>query len=195
MIFVSCNARERVRWVSRPLFILVLITMSANTIDEQIKAVAVRITEENHLEFVHAEILGSKRNPVVRVYIDKPGGVTHQDCSKVSRQIEAVLDAEEYVGAAYTLEVSSPGLERDLYSLKDFEKFSGNLAKVKTSTPINGQKNFRGRILKIEGEEIIFDDKTSGEVRFPYSAVAKANLEIDLEEELKRNGERQTVND
>ena len=172
-----------------PTFYFGLIIMSTQTIDERIRAVAVRITEENNLELVHAEILGSKRNPVVRIYIDKPGGVTHQDCTKVSRQVEAVLDAEDYVGSAYTLEVSSPGLERELYSLKDFEKYDGSLAKVKTNTPVNGQKNFRGRILRVEGEEIIFDDKTSGEVRFPYSEVAKANLEIDLEEELKRNGQ------
>jgi ribosome maturation factor RimP len=174
----------------RAHFLFWLKTMSNHTISEQIRAVAVRITEENSLEFVHSEVLGSKRNPVVRIYIDKPGGVTHQDCSTVSRQIEAVLDAEDYVGSAYVLEVSSPGLERDLYNLKDFEKFSGNLARVKTVEPIDGQKNFRGRILKVEGEEIIFADKTRGEVRFPYSAVAKANLEIDLEQELKNSGKR-----
>jgi ribosome maturation factor RimP len=174
----------------RAHFLFWFITMSTHTIDEQIRAVAARITEENNLELVHTEILGPKRNPVVRVYIDKSGGVTHQDCSTVSRQVEAVLDAEDYIGSAYTLEVSSPGLERELYSLKDFEKYSGNLAKVKTNVPINNQKNFRGRILRVEGEEIVFEDKTSGEVRFPYIAVAKANLEIDLEEELKRSGER-----
>ncbi|MCU1290266.1 MAG: hypothetical protein JWN60_2495 [Acidobacteria bacterium] len=170
-----------------PTFYFGLMIMSTDTIGQQIQEIAVKITEENQLEFVHSEVLGSKRNPVVRVYIDKPGGVTHQDCTKVSRQIEAVLDAEDYIGSEYTLEVSSPGLERDLYSLKDFEKFAGSLAKVKTSTPIEGQKNFRGRILKVESEEIFFEDKTSGEVRFPYSAVAKANLEIDLDEELKRH--------
>lgn len=174
----------------RTHFLFCLMTMSTHTTSEQIRVVAVRITEENNVEFVHSEVLGSKRNPVVRIYIDKPGGVTHQDCSIVSRQIEAVLDAEDYVGSAYTLEVSSPGLERELYSLKDFEKYVGNPARVKTNTPVDGQKNFRGRITAIEGEEIIFADKTSGEVRFPYSAVAKANLEIDLEEELRRSGER-----
>ena len=164
--------------------------MNTHEIAGQIRNIAVRIAEENNLELVHSEVLGSKRNPVVRIYIDKPDGVTHQDCSTVSRQIEAVLDAEDYVGSAYVLEVSSPGLERELYNLKDFEKFTGNPARVKTNAPIDGQKNFSGRILKVEDEEIIFDDKTRGEVRFPYSAVAKANLEIDLKEELKRSGER-----
>lgn len=164
--------------------------MNTHEIAGQIRDIAVRIAEENNLELVHSEVLGSKRNPVVRIYIDKPDGVTHQDCSTVSRQIEAVLDTEDYVGSAYILEVSSPGLERELYNLKDFEKFTGNPARVKTNAAIDGQKNFRGRILKVEDEEIIFDDKTRGEVRFPYSAVAKANLEIDLKEELKRSGER-----
>jgi ribosome maturation factor RimP len=162
--------------------------MSKHTIDEQIREIASRTAEENNLEFVHAEVAGSKRNPVVRIYIDKPGGVTHEDCTKVSRQVEAVMDADDFIPTAYTLEVSSPGLERQLYSLKDFEKFSGSLAKVKTSEPIDGQKNFSGRILAVENEEIVFADKTRGEVRFPYGAVAKANLEIDLEEELKRDG-------
>ena len=65
----------------RAHFLFWLKTMSNHTISEQIRAIAVRITEENSLEFVHSEVLGSKRNPVVRIYIDKPGGVTHQDCS------------------------------------------------------------------------------------------------------------------
>jgi ribosome maturation factor RimP len=165
-----------------------------HSIDEQIRKIAARAAEENGLEFVHAEVVGTKRNLTVRVFIDKEGGVTHEDCVLVSRQMEAVLDAEDIVALTYTLEVSSPGLERGLYNLKDFEKFAGNLAKVKTETAINGQKNFRGRIVGVEGEEIIFDDKTKGNVRFPYSAVVKANLEIDLEKELKRNEKRKVVN-
>jgi ribosome maturation factor RimP len=93
-----------------------------------------------------------------------------------------------FLPSAYLLEVSSPGLERELYNLKDFERFAGNLAKVKTNQAVDGQRNFRGRIIGVEDEEIVFEDKTKGTVRFPYSAVAKANLEIDLQEELKRKG-------
>ncbi len=156
-----------------------------HSIDEQIRKIAAQAAEENGIEFVHAEVVGTNRNLTARVFIDKEGGVTHEDCALVSRQIEAILDAEDIVALSYTLEVSSPGLERGLYNLKDFEKFAGNLAKVKTETAIDGQKNFRGRIVDVEDEEIIFDDKTKGSVRFPYSVVAKANLEIDLEKELK----------
>lgn len=159
-------------------------------INERIRAAAVRVAEENGLELVHAQIVGVGRNLTVRIFIDKEGGVTHEDCTKVSRSLDAILDAEDFISSAYLLEVSSPGLERELYSLKDFEKFTGKLAKVKTNVAIDGQKNFRGNIAAVESEEIVFNDKTKGTVRFPYSAVAKANLEIDLEEELKGSEKR-----
>ena len=164
--------------------------MSKHSIDDRIQEIAVRAAEENNLELVQTKTLGSKSNLTIRVFIDKEGGVSHEDCAVVSRQIESILDAEDIIPSAYLLEVSSPGLERELYSLKDFEKFAGKLAKIKINVPFDGQKHFRGRIIGVEGEEIAFDDKTKGTVRFTYSAVAKANLEIDLEEELKRSGKR-----
>ncbi len=159
-------------------------------VSEQIREIAARVAEEKDLELVHAQIAGAGKSLTVRIFIDKPGGVTHEDCSAVSRRLDAAFDAEDFIPSAYLLEVSSPGLERELYNLKDFERFVGKLAKVKTGAAIDGQKNFRGHIAGIEGEEIVFNDKTRGTVRFPYSAVAKANLEIDLEEELKGNEKR-----
>lgn len=160
------------------------------SVNERIREIAARLAEENALEFVHAQIAGTSKNLTIRVFIDKPGGVTHEDCAKVSRNLDAILDHEDFIASAYLLEVSSPGLERELYSLKDFEKFVGSPAKVKIAEAFNGQKNFRGRIKAVEGEEIVFDDKTTGTIRFPYGAVAKANLEIDLDEELKRSEKR-----
>jgi len=191
MIFVSCESGGDVLGGFRAHFLFwAKDKKMKHLIDERIRAIAVQTVKENDLELVQVEVVGSTRNPTVRVFIDKPGGVTHEDCSKVSRGIQAALDAEDFLPSAYLLEVSSPGLERELYNLKDFERFVGNLAKVKTSATIDGQKNFRGRIINVEGEEIVFEDKTRGTVRFPYSAVAKANLEIDLEEELKQSGKR-----
>lgn len=162
--------------------------MGKQTVNERINEAATAVAEKNGLELVQAQVAGSSKNLTIRVFIDKPGGVTHEDCTLVSRQLEAVLDAEDFIPSAYLLEISSPGLERELYNLRDFQRFAGHLAKVKTSTAIDGQKNFRGRIAAVEGEEIIFDDKTNGTVRFSFDTVAKANLEIDLEEELKRSG-------
>lgn len=155
-------------------------------IDEQIREISARIAEENGLEIVHTQVVGGAKNLIVRVFIDKQGGVSHEDCVLVSRQIDSVLETDDFLPTNYLLEVSSPGLERELYSLKDFERFAGNLAKVKTSEPFDGQKNFRGRITGVEGEEIIFEDNSKGTARFPFRAVVKANLEIDLEAELKR---------
>lgn len=155
-------------------------------IEERIREIAAQTAEEIGLELVQAEVAGSGKKLTVRVFIDKSGGVMHEDCSNMSRRLEKIFDEEDFIPAAYLLEVSSPGLERELYSLKDFEKFVGSPVKVKLNVPIDGQKVFRGRIVKVEDEKIILDDKTKGTVRFPFSAVAKANLEIDLEEEFKR---------
>lgn len=160
--------------------------MNKELIIEKIKAIAESAAIEENLELVHVEMIGGAKNPTLRIFIDKPEGVTLDDCSNISRKMSAALDADDFIPTAYTLEVSSPGLERELYSLKDFEKYAGNLAKVKTKHPIDGQKNFRGRITEVKGEEIIFEDITNGAVQFPYNTVAKANLELDLDEELKR---------
>lgn len=165
--------------------------MSKHTIDERIQEIAGDVAGKNNLELVHVQAKGSKSNLTIRVFIDKEGGITHEDCVRVSREMESVLDAEDFIPSAYLLEVSSPGLERELYSLQDFERFNGKLAKVRTHAPIDGQRNFRGRIAAVEGEEIAFEDSTRGTIRFPFSAVAKANLEIDIEEELKRGSAKE----
>ncbi len=159
--------------------------MSKPLVTERVREAAEEVAARNGLELVHIEEKGLGKVRLLRLFIDKPEGVTVEDCSLVSNQFGDILDAEDLIHAEYTLEVSSPGLERELYSLKDFERFAGSLAKVKTHKPIDGQKNFRGTLLRVEGEEIFFDDRTSGQISFPYSAVAKANLEFDLEAELK----------
>ncbi len=160
--------------------------MSQHSIDERIREIAAQSAKKNDLELVHVQAKGTKNNLTIRIFIDKKGGVMHEDCVRVSREVESVLDSEDFIPSAYLLEVSSPGLERELYSLKDFARFTGKAAKVRTHKPIDGQRNFRGRIANIKGEEIFFDDKTRGTVSFSYADVAKANLEIDFEQELKR---------
>lgn len=160
--------------------------MNKLAIAEKLTEIAQKVVDKHNLELVRAEAVGSIKNPTIRVFIDKQKGISHEDCVAVSRDLSAVLDEIDFISSAYLLEVSSPGLERELYSLKDFAKFSGNLTKVRTKMPIEGQRNFRGRIKAVEGEEIVFTDKTSGEVRFNFEDVAKANLEIDIEEEFRR---------
>lgn len=161
--------------------------MNKLELTEKIREIAEKIVEKNNnLELVHVKIGGSIGKPLVQIFIDKPKGISHEDCSYVSHQLGEILEEKDFISSEYILEVSSPGLERELFSLKDFQKFVGNLAKVRTNQAINGQRNFDGRIKSVEKEEITFEDKTNGEVKFPYSLVSKANLQIDLQEELKR---------
>lgn len=162
-----------------------------SSIEGRVRDIAGRAAAERGVELVHVEFAGGARAPIVRVFIDKPGGVTHEDCSEVSRHIGTVLDVDDFIPETFTLEVSSPGLERGLYRLADYERFAGRLARAKTRGAIGGQRNFRGRIAGVEGEEILFDDRTSGRVRIPFEEIAKANLEIDVEEEFRVAEERE----
>lgn len=157
--------------------------MSGSLIADRVRQISTAVAEESGIELVHVEIAGTKRDAVLRIYIDKEGGVTLDDCGSVSRKIEEVLDAEDFIPSRYVLEVSSPGIERQLYSLADFVKFSGHLVKVKTKDEIEGQRTFVGPITEIDGETITIEDRTKGTVSFEYSEVEKANLKIDLAKE------------
>ena len=160
--------------------------MGEKSIAERVQQIAEQVTIDHGLELVHAEVAGPENKPIVRVFIDKPDGVTHEDCSEVSLHLGTILDVEDFIHASYTLEVSSPGLERGLYKRSDYERFAGSRAKMKTRQPIAGQRNFRGTLLGIEGDNVLFDDRTSGQVRVPFDWIAKANLELDANEEFRR---------
>jgi ribosome maturation factor RimP len=105
--------------------------MLDSSIVERIDKIAGKAARENGVEFVHSEIVGNRRNKTVRIFIDKPEGVSIEDCTNVSRAVEAVIDAEDFIPSAFVLEVSSPGLERPLFTLADFTRFAGKKAKVK----------------------------------------------------------------
>ena len=157
-----------------------------NSIDSRIRGIAEKAVTAQGLEFVHLELAGTKRNQVVRIYIDKPGGVTVEDCSNVSRSVEAEMDADDFMPGPYVLEVSSPGLDRELYSLADFRKFVGSKAKVKVRDAEGKAKTLNGRIVAVDGEEITFEDRSEGEAKFLYPAVSKANLKFDIQDDLKK---------
>ncbi len=160
--------------------------MGASSIQERVQAIAEQVAIDHGLELVHSEVAGPENKPIVRIFIDKPEGVTHEDCSEVSLHLGTILDVEDFIHASYMLEVSSPGLERGLYRRADYERFAGSIAKVKTRKPIEGQRNFRGRLLGLDGEDVLIEDRTSGRVRIPLNSIAKANLEMDIEAEFRR---------
>ncbi len=160
--------------------------MANATIAERVQEIAERLAIDHGLELVHTEVAGPENKPIVRVFIDKPNGVTHDDCSEMSLHLGTVLDVEDFIHASYTLEVSSPGLERGLYKRADYERFSGSDAKMKTRQPIDGQRNFRGRLLGVDGNDVLFEDRTNGKVRIPLDIIKQANLEVDVRDELRR---------
>ena len=143
-----------------------LIIMDKQAIAQHIRAVAEKVAGDTGTELVHVEVAGTNRELVVRIYIDKDVGVTLDDCSGFSQAVEAVLDAEDSIPVRYVLEVSSPGIERQLYSIRDFEKFTGRLAKIKTREAIDGQKTFVGTITGVEGNKIAIDDRGKGAKTF-----------------------------
>jgi ribosome maturation factor RimP len=161
--------------------------MNKENVTKKIQQIAERETEENGLELVQVELIGADGNLTVRIFIDKEGGVTHEDCSRMSFRLGEIMDAEDFVPSAYTLEVSSPGIERELYKLKDYVRFAGSLAKMKTRREVGGQRNFRGRIIGVENEDVIFEDKTSGQVKVPFADIKTTKLEIDIQEEFRKH--------
>jgi ribosome maturation factor RimP len=167
--------------------------MDAKAIADRVGEIVERIAQERDLELVQVEFVsGTRKDMVLRVFIDKPGGVTHEDCTAISLHLGTLLDVEDFIQPAYTLEVSSPGLERGLYKLADYQRFAGSLAKLKTDTPLGGQRNFRGRIAGVTAERVLFQDRTRGLVEIPFAVIAKANLEIDFQEELRRAREKES---
>src|SRR5256714_1717675 len=133
--------------------------MGSSSVEDRVQTIAERVAIDNGLELVHAEVAGPDNKPIVRIFIDKPAGVTHEDCSQVSLHVGTILDVEDFIHSSYILEVSSPGLERGLYKREDYERFAGSLARLRTRSPINGQRNFRGRLLGIDGDAVLFEDR------------------------------------
>lgn len=167
--------------------------MESRSVAERVREIAEQAAIDQGVELVHAEVAGPEGQPIVRVFIDKPGGVAHEDCSAVSIQLGTVLDVEDFIHSAYTLEVSSPGIERGLYQRADYERFAGSHAKIKARTPIKGQRNFRGRIIGVEANNVILEDRTTGRAEIPVDEIVKANLEVDVESEFRLAREREEL--
>jgi len=114
---------------------------------EQVRQIVNRVAGSNGLEVVDVEFRGGGKARMLRVFIDKPGGVTHEDCADLSREVGTILDVEDAVpGGSYTLEVSSPGLDRKLIKPEDYTRFVGQKVKVTTRDAVNGSRHFQGRL-------------------------------------------------
>jgi len=163
-------------WAWPTFFLGIMIELDREAIGKIIERIAAR----ERLELVHWEAVGPPNNFVLRIYIDKPGGVSHGDCELVSNQVGALLDVEDLIPNRYILEVSSPGIERGLYKKADYQRFAGSRVKLRISEPLDGQRNFRGKLIGLVGENVSLDADGRGPIEIPFDQIVKANIEYEF---------------
>jgi ribosome maturation factor RimP len=160
---------------------------------EQLRAIAGRVARSRGLEIFDVQFRRESIGWALRVVIDRPAGpeaadggtpqedgISVADCKQVSDEISAILDVEDAIDHAYTLEVTSPGLDRPLRGLGEFRRFAGRLAKVVVSEPVEGQSHFEGRIEGVDGDAVLIRLGKARVVRVPASLVTRARLEVEF---------------
>jgi ribosome maturation factor RimP len=154
---------------------------------EQIRSIAERVARSRGLEVWDIQSRREMAGHVVRVFIDKPGpsaspddSVSIEDCEQVNREIGTILDVEDPLPFAYTLEVSSPGLDRPLRTIEDYRRFTGRLAKVVVSEPVNNQKAFEGWLRGVEDEVVLLEAPNGRLHHLPVRLITRGRLEIEF---------------
>ena len=154
---------------------------------EQIRAIAERVAASRGLEIWDIQSRREATGHVVRVFIDRPGpaatpddSVSIEDCEHVNREISTILDVEDPLPFAYTLEVSSPGLDRPLRGVDDYRRFAGRLAKIVVREPVNNQKAFEGRLRGVEGDDVVVEAANGRIHHLPLRLITRGRLEVEF---------------
>jgi ribosome maturation factor RimP len=145
----------------------------------KIEAIAERVAQPEGIEIVEIELKGGGKNRFLRISIDKPEGVTHGDCEMISQQVGTILDVEDVVPGSYTLEVSSPGVERKLLKYKDFERFKGKKIKAILREPVENSRRWEGTLASCADGLIHLEVAEGKTIEFPFEQVEKANLKFE----------------
>lgn len=142
---------------------------------EQLQALLAPVVEALGYECWGVEFISQGRHSVLRVYIDRPEGILIDDCEAVSRQVSGILDVEDPISGEYTLEVSSPGMDRPLFTLEQFAKHAGEQVKIKLRSPYEGRRNYQGILRGVEEQDVVVlvDDH---EYLLPIDSIDKANI-------------------
>ena len=146
---------------------------------DRIRRLIQEVVESQGYELVDLEFKGAGNNSLLRIFIDTPAGISHRDCELVSEQAGTVLDVEDLIPFAYTLEVSSPGLERKLVKESDYTRFDGKLARIQTRIPLNQQKVFRGRLQGLHDGKVRLELRQGNFLDIPLDVIQEARLEFD----------------
>ena len=154
---------------------------------EQVRNVATRVAHTYGLDIFDVQFRREAGGMVLRVLIDRPGpaataeeSVSVEDCAHVSRDLSAMLDVEDIVPTAYTLEVSSPGLDRPLRHGDDYRRFAGRRAKIVMREAVDGQTFFKGRLAGVEGQAVLIDSDDGRRHTVPFGVITRANLEVEF---------------
>jgi ribosome maturation factor RimP len=148
---------------------------------ERVRSVALRVTAGRGFELVDVELKRAGGGAVLRLFVDKPGGIGLSDLQSVSEEVSAILDAEDPIPEAYTLEVSSPGLDRPLKGEADYRRSVGKLAKVSSYEPVDGRRHWTGRILSCEEGSLVLDlEKERVTAKVPLGKISHARLEVEF---------------
>ncbi|MGP0566384.1 ribosome maturation factor RimP [Nitrospina sp. 32_T5] len=154
-------------------------TMSKGSIPQAVESLVEPVILAQGLELVDVEYRREGRNWILRIYIDKPGGVGVEDCKKVSRMVEDMIEVDDIVRTHYILEVSSPGLDRPLKKEKDFRRYLGKKVQITTYAPIGDRRNFKGTLKNFEDGDVHVD--AQGQTfAIPLNNIASARLEIEF---------------
>ena len=147
----------------------------------QVRAAAARVTADRAFELVDVEIQQAGGSQLVRLFVDKPGGIGLDDLRSVSEEVSAILDAEDPIDGAYTLEVSSPGLDRPLKTEADYRRFVGHVAKLSSYELIDGRRHWTGRIASCEDGVVTLDlEKEEVAARIPWARISHGPLEVEF---------------
>jgi ribosome maturation factor RimP len=159
----------------------------AGDVVDRIRTIASRVAASLGLEIFDVQFRREAPGMVLRVQIDRPGtaatpdeSVSVEDCANVSRDLSAILDVEDVVPTAYTLEVSSPGLDRPLRHAQDYARFAGRKARIVTREKIDGQTFFKGQLAGVDGDAVLMDGEDRRRHRLPLTVITRANLEVDF---------------
>jgi len=147
---------------------------------QRVAQIAERVAGSEGLEVVEVEWKGGGNHRVLRIFIDKPEGVSLADCENISRQMSAILDVEDVIPVGYTLEISSPGLDRKLLKPADYERFQGKKVKVRLRSPIEGQRSFVGRLAGFQAGEASLEMEGGRRVGFSLDQVDTARLVVEF---------------
>ena len=154
---------------------------------ERIRAIAERVAASRGLTVWEIQSRRESSGHVVRVFIDRPGpaatpedSVSIEDCEQVNREMSTILDVEDPLPFAYTLEVSSPGLDRPLRDGDDYRRFAGRLAKVVVSEAVDNQKAFDGRLRGVDGSDVLLEAPNGRMHRLPLGLITRGRLEVEF---------------